>query len=219
MSVSLAPCACPASAGGPASLTTLSPRCISCSSNRWTCQWDLRYRECREASPNPEAGIVPAHMVRRCEHLAGAGWPSHSQAAPDQPCSLQEDSCPQFLNPSPLVIPMNHETDVTFQGKNLDTVKVEGGLWGAGLGALRGPWGLVECLWGFFRALFLQNQSQSAWSAFEPPLAQDPASEGGALHMFGDRRRRRGPVGWGYIPVGLGNIGRSRRQRGLSFRC
>ncbi|XP_039718937.1 plexin-B2 [Pteropus medius] len=70
--------------------------CISCASNRWTCQWDLRYHECREASPNPEDGIVPAHM---------------------------EDSCPQFLNPSPLVIPMNHETEVTFQGKNLDTVK------------------------------------------------------------------------------------------------
>lgn len=37
---------------------------------------------------------------------------------------LQEDSCPQFLDPSPLVIPMNYETDVTFQGNNLDTVKV-----------------------------------------------------------------------------------------------
>uniref|UniRef100_A0A8C0NIB0 Plexin B2 n=1 Tax=Canis lupus familiaris TaxID=9615 RepID=A0A8C0NIB0_CANLF len=70
--------------------------CISCTSNRWTCQWDLRYHECREASPNPEDGIVRAHM---------------------------EDNCPQFLNPSPLVIPMNHETDVTFQGKNLETVK------------------------------------------------------------------------------------------------
>ncbi|XP_062930807.1 plexin-B2 isoform X2 [Cynocephalus volans] len=70
--------------------------CISCTSNRWTCQWDPRYHECREASPNPEEGIIRAHM---------------------------EDSCPQFLNPSPLVIPMNHETDVTFQGENLDTVK------------------------------------------------------------------------------------------------
>ncbi|XP_015424204.1 PREDICTED: plexin-B2 [Myotis davidii] len=71
--------------------------CISCASNRWTCQWDMRYHECREASPNPEDSFVPAHM---------------------------EDSCPQFLNPSPLVIPMNYETDVTFQGENLDTVKV-----------------------------------------------------------------------------------------------
>ncbi|XP_037369244.1 plexin-B2 isoform X2 [Talpa occidentalis] len=71
--------------------------CISCASNRWTCQWDLRYHECREASLNPEEGIVPAHA---------------------------EENCPQFLNPSPLVIPMNHETKVTFQGKNLDTVKV-----------------------------------------------------------------------------------------------
>ena len=46
----------------------------------------------------------------------------------------QEDDCPQFLNPSPLVIPVNHETDVTFQGKNLDTVQV-GVLQGPGLGA------------------------------------------------------------------------------------
>lgn len=37
----------------------------------------------------------------------------------------QEDNCPQFLAPNPLVIPMNHETEVTFQGKNLETVKVE----------------------------------------------------------------------------------------------
>ncbi|XP_070267445.1 plexin-B2 [Myotis yumanensis] len=73
--------------------------CISCASNRWTCQWHMRYHECREASPSPspEDGVVPAHM---------------------------EDSCPQFLDPSPLVIPMNYETDVTFQGENLDTVKV-----------------------------------------------------------------------------------------------
>ncbi|KAM5288944.1 plexin-B2 isoform 2-T2 [Ctenodactylus gundi] len=70
--------------------------CISCASNRWTCQWDLLYHECREASSNPEEGIIRAHM---------------------------EDNCPQFLNPTPLVIPMNHETDVTFKGKNLDTVK------------------------------------------------------------------------------------------------
>ncbi|XP_021039704.1 plexin-B2 [Mus caroli] len=71
--------------------------CISCASNRWTCQWDLQYYECREASPNPEEGIIRAHM---------------------------EDNCPQFLAPDPLVIPMNHETEVTFQGKNLETVKV-----------------------------------------------------------------------------------------------
>lgn len=41
----------------------------------------------------------------------------------------QEDNCPQFLDPSPLVIPMNYETQVTFQGKNLETMKVEK-VWG-----------------------------------------------------------------------------------------
>ncbi|EGW15358.1 Plexin-B2 [Cricetulus griseus] len=71
--------------------------CISCASNRWMCQWDLLYHECREASPNPEDGIIRAHM---------------------------EVNCPQFLDPSPSVIPMNHETEVTFQGKNLDTGKL-----------------------------------------------------------------------------------------------
>nr|XP_031319391.1 plexin-B2 [Camelus dromedarius] len=70
--------------------------CISCASNRWTCQWDLHHHECQKASPNPEDSVIGAHM---------------------------EDNCPHFLNPSPLVIPMNHETDVTFEGKNLDTVK------------------------------------------------------------------------------------------------
>ncbi|XP_037703692.1 plexin-B2 isoform X2 [Choloepus didactylus] len=70
--------------------------CVSCASSRWSCQWDLWHRECREASPGPEDGVVRAHT---------------------------EDTCPQFLNPSPLVIPMNHETEVTFQGKNLETVK------------------------------------------------------------------------------------------------
>ncbi|XP_028387641.1 plexin-B2 isoform X1 [Phyllostomus discolor] len=70
--------------------------CISCASSRWTCQWDLRAHQCQEASSNPEDGVVHAHA---------------------------EDSCPQFLDPSPLVVPMNHETEVAFQGENLDTVQ------------------------------------------------------------------------------------------------
>ncbi|XP_028934545.1 plexin-B2 [Ornithorhynchus anatinus] len=77
-------------------LTTNLP-CISCASNRWNCQWDLKYHVCRESSPNPEEGIIKSNM---------------------------EDGCPQFLDPNPLVIPMNHETDVTFQGKNLDSVQM-----------------------------------------------------------------------------------------------
>lgn len=66
--------------------------------------------------------------------------------------SPQEDDCPQFLNPSPLVIPVNHETDVTFQGKNLDTVQVgvlrarawgQGLLWARPLQTLEPPWASV----------------------------------------------------------------------------
>lgn len=84
----------------------------------------------------------------RARGREGAGPLGHGPADPDQPAPLQEDSCPQFLNPVPLVIPMNHETDVTFQGKNLDTdmtfqgknldtVKVRG--WGAALGTGADP--------------------------------------------------------------------------------
>ncbi|XP_072452533.1 plexin-B2 isoform X3 [Notamacropus eugenii] len=71
--------------------------CISCASNRWNCQWDLKYHECRESSANPEEGIIKSHM---------------------------EENCPQFLKPNPEVIPMNHETTVNFEGKNLDPGKI-----------------------------------------------------------------------------------------------
>uniref|UniRef100_A0A2R9CCI9 Plexin-B2 n=1 Tax=Pan paniscus TaxID=9597 RepID=A0A2R9CCI9_PANPA len=71
--------------------------CISCVSNRWTCQWDLRYHECREASPNPEDGIVRAHMVRGhgCsavprQHLTRTRWPQGG--CPRDPHPLSHDA-------------------------------------------------------------------------------------------------------------------------------
>lgn len=48
----------------PTPLTAPSSRCISCTSNRWTCQWVLREHACQQASPSPEDGVVGAHMVR-----------------------------------------------------------------------------------------------------------------------------------------------------------
>lgn len=81
----------PAPPGRGAPLTLFSSRCISCASNRWTCQWDLRYHECREASPNPEDGIIRAHMVRS---LRGARLLSHGQAAPDQPSLCRRTAAP-----------------------------------------------------------------------------------------------------------------------------
>ncbi|XP_036721213.1 plexin-B2 isoform X1 [Balaenoptera musculus] len=115
--------------------------CISCASNRWTCQWDLRYHECREASPNPEDGIVRAHM---------------------------EDDCPQFLNPSPMVIPMNHETAVTFQGKNLDTVKGSSLHVGSDLLKFEEP---------------VSTQEQGTFSFRTPKLSHD-ANETLPLHLY-----------------------------------
>ncbi|XP_058424041.1 plexin-B2 isoform X1 [Diceros bicornis minor] len=115
--------------------------CISCTSNRWTCQWDLRYHECREASPNPEDSIVRAHM---------------------------EDNCPQFLNPSPLVIPMNHETDVTFQGKNLDTVKGSPLYVGSNL----------------LRFEVLVNTQESGTFSFRTPKLSHDANETLPLHLY-----------------------------------
>ncbi|EGW01043.1 Plexin-B2 [Cricetulus griseus] len=94
--------------------------CISCTSNCWMCQWDLLYHECREASPNPEDGIIRAHM---------------------------EVNCPQFLDPSPSVIPMNHETEVTFQGKNLDTGKVSSLYVGSDLLKFEATVTMQECVW------------------------------------------------------------------------
>lgn len=145
----------------PAPLTaTPLPRCVSCASNRWTCQWDLRYHECREASPNPEDSIVPAHMVR-ARGLGEVGPPGRSLADPDQPAPLQEDSCPQFLDPSPLVIPMNHETDVTFKGKNLDTVQMDTVKVGAG----GPPWARAgQCRWAWAR--------RACWVAVSGGLVQ-----------------------------------------------
>lgn len=70
--------------------------CIFCVSNCWICQWDLCYYECWEVLFNFEDGIV---------------------------CVYMEDSCFQFLGFSFLVIFMNYEIDVNFQGKNLDIVK------------------------------------------------------------------------------------------------
>nr|XP_021494600.1 plexin-B2 isoform X1 [Meriones unguiculatus]XP_021494601.1 plexin-B2 isoform X1 [Meriones unguiculatus]XP_021494602.1 plexin-B2 isoform X1 [Meriones unguiculatus] len=115
--------------------------CISCASNRWTCQWDLQYYECREASTNPENGIIRAHM---------------------------EDNCPQFLDPSPLVIPMNHETEVTFQGKNLDTVKVSSLYVGSDLLKFEEP---------------VKMQEQGAFSFMTPKLSHD-ANETLPLHLY-----------------------------------
>lgn len=142
-----------------------SPRCISCASNRWTCQWVLRYHECREASPNPEDGIVRAHMVRGRGGLGVRGCPAMA-TWPLTSLPLQEDSCPQFLNPSPLVIPMNHRTEVTFQGRNLDTVKDTSLIVGSDLPKFEEPVKTLEPGTFFFQTPKVQLPGQAGcWAS------------------------------------------------------
>lgn len=143
---------------------------------------------------------------------------------------------------------MNHETEVTFQGKNLDTVKV-GGLWvppwgqrltmqldtaeagagGATLGtgaAGLGPAGPAgwQCPWALFRAVFCNHGV-----GVPGPHIGHP---GPGLSVCGIGNRRQKGLGvWG-IPTGLEHTGEfgvlwgwavgcrlARRQQGDMLRC
>ena len=208
----MAPPPAPGPRGVPTPLTAPSSRCISCSSNRWTCQWALLEHACQQASPGPEDGVVGAHMVR----ARGRRGPSCSAVARQILTTPppQEDDCPQFLNPSPLVIPVNHETDVTFQGKNLDTVQVRV-LRGPGLGVGLTP-GLAPADWKPSplgaqgpvcregREVWEDGQRLDGPCAFKTRAAS--AAQEGAV-----RGPRRGPrygrvfLGWGR-PSGLGAV-------------
>ncbi|XP_067420426.1 plexin-B2 isoform X2 [Emydura macquarii macquarii] len=65
--------------------------CYSCASSRWNCQWDWKEHICEVSSS--EQDVIKQNM---------------------------EEECPQFLNPNPLIIPMEHPTEVHFKGKNLE---------------------------------------------------------------------------------------------------
>ncbi|XP_029473245.1 plexin-B2 isoform X2 [Rhinatrema bivittatum] len=64
--------------------------CISCVSSKYNCQWDWRNHKCEESSAK-ENVIKPNG----------------------------EEDCPQFFEPDPSIVPMEHETNITFKGKNL----------------------------------------------------------------------------------------------------
>lgn len=140
--------------------------------------------------PQPRGGHRPRPHGEGRTPRAEAALLGRGHGAPDQLSSLQEDNCPQFLNPSPLVIPMNHETDVTFQGKNLDTVKVAG-LVGYWPGSPAGAVGVGGESVGLLQSIFLQNQSSGVWCTFELSWAWDPAHKGGAPRVSGHRRQQR----------------------------
>ncbi|NWJ10312.1 PLXB2 protein, partial [Crypturellus undulatus] len=64
--------------------------CYSCASNRWNCQWDWKRHICEESSSKQD--VIKQNM---------------------------EEECPQFLNPSPSIIPVEYGTMVTFEGRHL----------------------------------------------------------------------------------------------------
>uniref|UniRef100_A0A8B9C8W9 Plexin-B2 n=1 Tax=Anser brachyrhynchus TaxID=132585 RepID=A0A8B9C8W9_9AVES len=70
--------------------------CYSCASNRWNCQWDWKRHICEESSSTED--VIKQNM---------------------------EEECPQFLNPSPPIIPMEYRTTVYFEGKHLDYYQVK----------------------------------------------------------------------------------------------
>ncbi|XP_062439111.1 plexin-B2 isoform X2 [Rhea pennata] len=64
--------------------------CYSCASNRWNCQWDWKRHICEESSSKQD--VIKQNM---------------------------EEECPQFLKPSPPIIPMEYQTMVYFEGRHL----------------------------------------------------------------------------------------------------
>ncbi|XP_074871427.1 plexin-B2 isoform X2 [Carettochelys insculpta] len=65
--------------------------CYSCASSDWNCQWDWNNHICEESSL--EQDVIKQNM---------------------------EEECPQFLNARPSIIPMEFQTTVYFEGKNLE---------------------------------------------------------------------------------------------------
>ncbi|XP_019898522.3 plexin-B2 [Esox lucius] len=64
--------------------------CIACVTSEWRCQWKAQEHTCADSD---------------AEHL-------------NEP--QQADSCPQFENPEPKLVPVGHRIPISFEGKNLD---------------------------------------------------------------------------------------------------
>ncbi|KAM6984807.1 plexin-B2a [Aplochiton taeniatus] len=71
--------------------------CIACVTSEWGCQWNAREHSCSDSDP----AVEETHVIK----------------------PQQLDSCPQFENPDPQLIPVGHRIPITFQGKNLDVYK------------------------------------------------------------------------------------------------
>ncbi|XP_067861120.1 plexin-B2-like [Heptranchias perlo] len=78
---------------------TLFPNipCDSCVRSRWTCHWDISQHSCKDGSgKESQSSIVQSKMAQ---------------------------DCPRFEYPSPLLIPVDVDAEIAFQGKNLTFYK------------------------------------------------------------------------------------------------
>uniref|UniRef100_A0A673XKH6 Plexin-B2-like n=1 Tax=Salmo trutta TaxID=8032 RepID=A0A673XKH6_SALTR len=68
--------------------------CIACVTSEWQCQWNAQDHTCSDRDDSVDG----VHIIKT-------------------------DSCPQFENPDPHLIPVGHPIPISFQGKNLDIYK------------------------------------------------------------------------------------------------
>ncbi|XP_053321485.1 plexin-B2 [Spea bombifrons] len=80
--------------------------CISCVNSQWECQWNVNSHTCVDYSPTGPDMVVGEGVI------------------------TMEDDCPQFYQPDPSKIPMEHKTTIKFMGKNLD--RFQGNIFSAG---------------------------------------------------------------------------------------
>ncbi|KAM9403073.1 plexin-B2-like [Salvelinus alpinus] len=71
--------------------------CIACVTSEWQCQWNAQDHTCSDI----DDAVDGAHIAK----------------------AQQADSCPQFENPDPHLIPVGYRIPISFQGKNLDIYK------------------------------------------------------------------------------------------------
>ncbi|XP_029617674.1 plexin-B2 [Salmo trutta] len=71
--------------------------CIACVTSEWQCQWNAQDHTCSDRDDSVDG----VHIIK----------------------AQQTDSCPQFENPDPHLIPVGHPIPISFQGKNLDIYK------------------------------------------------------------------------------------------------
>ncbi|XP_072528708.1 plexin-B2a [Salminus brasiliensis] len=68
--------------------------CIVCVTSEWGCQWNMQDHTCGDKDDSVDS----ANIIRHTEN----------------------DKCPQFENPDPLLIPVGYKTPISFKGKNLE---------------------------------------------------------------------------------------------------